>query len=657
MKILATSCLALAIGGLPWIERAASLVRPELRTASQRLAAQAEELRQLPEPAGVRSGNRIGFQSARDALPSDLWVDLEWPTPETVDAVVVVPAVVKGAQGDVPGFGFPVRFTMVAYSATGESRMLLDENQKDFPNPRFYPVSAHFSPFNAKRIRFTATENWHPDGPNVLAFAELLALSGNRDVALNGKINSGSNRDARPTWSRSNLLDLNTPLGLPVSPILGGQSVPSGYLSQTASSPVTIKSFTVALPEASALDEVRLVPVRRREMPSWLAYGFPVSFRIDAANQPDFSDAQVIYDHSTTPLLTPGQNVVAFPAAGIRARYIRLTANRLWERSGDYILAMAEMQIYSGNKNVALGAKVSANDSVESADWGVSALTDGQADGGRLLELPDWFRLLAKRQVLEKEHAALKAHKNAILESTERWMIGGSISAVVGIALFSIGSVWFQKRTRRREREQLRERFARDLHDELGSNLGSIALISSLASQEDVPIDSMRADLVEIERVARESVDSMHDMIRLRSVRQTAGDGDWLVALRDLASRLLRGIDLQCDFPVKVPSPGPDLETRRNVYLFCKEVLHNIAKHSGARSVRFDVRSTASSFDILIQDNGSGFRPTDPKPGFGLGNLRERATAMRGQLEIDSSPGSGTKVLLHLPRTHHWREK
>jgi signal transduction histidine kinase len=206
------------------------------------------------------------------------------------------------------------------------------------------------------------------------------------------------------------------------------------------------------------------------------------------------------------------------------------------------------------------------------------------------------------------------------------------------------GFIWgliHQRRVRRRDAERLRERLARDLHDEIGSNLGSIALISAYASQDDATPESMRADLVEVQTIARESADSMRDMVRLISRRSDRGSEEWSAVVQGLARRLLRGTDLD----IQLNADSPSLETRRELYLFIKEVLHNIAAHSGARHVRLHT----SRMTIEVSDDGIGFDPAAPSTGHGLSNLRERAATLNGELHIQSEPGQGTRITLTLP--------
>ena len=324
-------------------------------------------------------------------------------------------------------------------------------------------------------------------------------------------------------------------------------------------------------------------------------------------------------------------------------RYIRITATRLWERSGDFVFALAEVMAFKDGKNLALNARVIASDTLDDPQFSPQALTDGLAATGPLLDLPTWFTRLERRRVLEHEHSELTTQRTQLIARSQQLLVTGSTSIATALALLSAFALLRQRHICKRDAERLREKLARDLHDEIGSNLGSIALI--FATQDDATPGSMRTDLLEIERVARESADSMRDMVHLISPRRSIDDKDWLTVLRGLAERSLRGITTD----IQLTARAPDLETRRELYLFIKEVLHNIAKHSQATHVTFHITQDATAIVIQITDNGIGFDATAPHLGHGLSNLRERAATMKAKLNIQSTPSQGTAITLTIP--------
>jgi len=137
----------------------------------------------------------------------------------------------------------------------------------------------------------------------------------------------------------------------------------------------------------------------------------------------------------------------------------------------------------------------------------------------------------------------------------------------------------------------------------------------------------------------------MRDMVRLISRRDDRDSEQWSAVVHGLTRRLLRGIEAD----VQLHAETPGLETRRELYLFIKEVLHNIATHSRATHVRLHTHHNRSRMIIEIIDDGIGFDSSAESSGHGLSNLRERAATLRAELNIQSESGKGTRVTLTLP--------
>ncbi len=613
------------------------------------------QIARLPGVAGINSGNRMGYQTAGIPPGGDPSIEIDLPIAKELDWVVLVPVLGKGAGQQVPGFGFPRRFLLEGFTNdSDEPVILLDRTDTAFPNPGCYPVSAPVpSDLALRRIRLTVTEPWLGDGPPVLALSEIMLLKGNRNMTRGVRVNASSSREIPPTWSRYNLVDMVTPLGLPIAP---ADAPVMGWHGEVFQAQERSQHFTVDLGAVHPIEELRLVPAWTSHMPWNPHYGFPARFRIEGSTDGDDGSWFVIYDRNATSLQSPGRNLQVFAEIPRPTRFLRMTAMRLRARTGDYVYALGELQAYLGDRNIALGAAVNAPGSLMDDEWRPEGLTDGLAGGGRLLELPDWIQLLAQRQTLETRREALAAQLSSTLLRAEHNLIAGSVGGAVCIVMIAGVMSWRGHRFRVLERERFRERLARDLHDELGSNLGSIALISSLSGQEHAA--QMRVDLAEIEQVARESADSMRDMICLLGGQPGRLGGDWLEVLRHLSGRVLRGLETDCALPAQPLVWEPNLETRRELYLFCKEALHNAVRHGRPRQVKFELSPTSGGgLRVRIQDDGVGFDPGKTISGHGLTNLRERAATMKAEMRLDSAPGCGTTVNLDIPRGRRWKKR
>ncbi len=154
-----------------------------------------------------------------------------------------------------------------------------------------------------------------------------------------------------------------------------------GYHSAIAPSRDVEKWVQVDLGAQRALEAVVLHPAHEvyggHPGPG---FGFPPRFRVEVAAAPDFTDAAVVADHTTADYPHPGDAAQRFDCGGREARYVRVTATRLFERTDDWIFALGELVAISDGQNAAADAKVTALDSIEAGEaWGRRLLTDGAA--------------------------------------------------------------------------------------------------------------------------------------------------------------------------------------------------------------------------------------------------------------------------------------
>jgi signal transduction histidine kinase len=496
---------------------------------------------------------------------------------------------------------------------------------------------------------------------------EVIVLRGEINLAALRPVTASDSYDNPPTWQSANATDSQSVLGPPIQERERESFPPprdhsdfvisspgNGWHSLIARAPDSLKWVEVDLGAEMPLDDVRIFPARPKDFPARSGFGFPLRFRVEAANDPDFAQPAILLDQTGADFINPAENPVVIPARGIRARHVRVTATRLWERSNDFIFALSELQIYSGGKNVALGAAVSSLDSIERGAWSSRFLVDGFNSQHKLVEPSGWLRDLSRRREASLELAAAETRRQrlaaALARSTLRWLAGGLLLLGAAAAFGAHRA----RRARRREVERLRLRIAGDLHDEIGSNLGSIALLSEMALRQPAGAPS---DLAEINRVARETAASMRDIVWL--IKPGANTPEDLVAkLRETAGVMLAGLDwkLECH---GLESPL-SLDCKRHALLIFKEALHNVRKHAAAQHVAIRLAEHDGLLEIEIADDGSGFDPAaisavadlceagTPSPGHGLQSLRQRAQSMGGDLEIVSSPGKGARTIARM---------
>jgi len=217
--------------------------------------------------------------------------------------------------------------------------------------------------------------------------------------------------------------------------------------------------------------------------------------------------------------------------------------------------------------------------------------------------------------------------------------------ALAGIAM---GLIWLAYHVRLRqlqELNQLRMRIASDLHDEVGSNLGSIALNSEMLQGSPDLSEDDRRELGEIKRVAFQTTQTIREITWLinpgfDTLPEMTG------RMKIVAASMLTGRAYEFIAPEGMAPRKLSLEFRRHVFLIFKEILHNIVKHSGAARVEIRLGENAGRFELFVRDDGRGFDESSIRHGHGLGSLRRRAEALGGVMEVKSQPGHGTTIYL-----------
>jgi len=204
------------------------------------------------------------------------------------------------------------------------------------------------------------------------------------------------------------------------------------------------------------------------------------------------------------------------------------------------------------------------------------------------------------------------------------------------------------------ELEHIRTRIATDLHDDIGSSLSQIAILSEVARRPGDAAGDTDAEALDplgrIARISRELVDSMSDIVWSVNPRR---DNllDLTRRMRQFAGEMLvpSGIDFTFDAHGAEGDIALGVDLRRQVFLIFKECVSNAARHSGARRVKIVFRLSGGHLELTMHDDGCGFDPGDQSAGHGLASMAGRAAALRGTLKIAPAPGGGTTARLDVP--------
>lgn len=189
-----------------------------------------------------------------------------------------------------------------------------------------------------------------------------------------------------------------------------------GYQSWVGKSAGDRKWVAIDLGESQMIDAVQLFPVtpysgqgKPYGMTGWnpqkAGFLFSVRFRIEIAQNADFSDARTIVDKTNADVPNPGEKVQIYRFKPVAARHIRLTTTKLAYRNRElYGFALAEMKVYSGTKNVAESGRVTALDSVFAGGWSNEKLVDGRLVGERgLIDNEERPATMVRKEFVLKE--------------------------------------------------------------------------------------------------------------------------------------------------------------------------------------------------------------------------------------------------------------
>jgi signal transduction histidine kinase/streptogramin lyase len=199
--------------------------------------------------------------------------------------------------------------------------------------------------------------------------------------------------------------------------------------------------------------------------------------------------------------------------------------------------------------------------------------------------------------------------------------------------------------------EQERRRIARDLHDELGARLTSIALQGELAMRGEKIPAAAKAEIGSLAVRVRQLINATDEVI------WTTDPGNdslpnLIEFLCDYIERFLTpaGIRYRLDVPAELPPVPIQSQARHHFLLAFKETLNNTVRHSKAEMLTVKLRVEGHAVSLAISDNGVGFDVQHSRPGGnGLANIQNRMASVGGGAQIVSTPGKGTTTTLTMP--------
>ena len=250
--------------------------------------------------------------------------------------------------------------------------------------------------------------------------------------------------------------------------------------------------------------------------------------------------------------------------------------------------------------------------------------------------------------LLQQKNAKALSQENNKNRTAKYFFLGFSIL----ILIIAIALIKNAKLKRKIAIEKMRLRISRDLHDDIGSTLSSINIISNLAQKPNHQINDNKAQdaLKKINERSQRLLDNMSDIVW--SVKPENDTIEEILSRMRLYSTTVleaKGINYLIDFPVDKINIKVSLEIKNSLYLIFKEAVNNLVKYSQCQNALLSLNIVDENICLKIQDDGLGFDQSELKHLGGLINMQNRADEIKAQFSIVSEIGKGTLILLIVP--------
>ena len=258
----------------------------------------------------------------------------------------------------------------------------------------------------------------------------------------------------------------------------------------------------------------------------------------------------------------------------------------------------------------------------------------------------------------KKEAIASAAQRQKVLleeAKTQKFRII-ALALIVSFALLLLLIFYIVRQSKLRRRldaEQMRNRLSRDLHDDIGSTLSSINMLSRTAQRNlaESGDEKAKASLEKMSERSQRLLDNMSDIIwNIHPGNDTIEE--LMSRMREYASTILEAkeIPYKFDFPEGRNEMKLSMDLKNNLFLIFKEAVNNIAKYSACKQATLSLRTEDKMIHLRIADDGVGFDIAALDHIGGLRNMKQRAEEMKGVLTIISRRAEGTMITLIVPR-------
>ena len=654
------SCLALLALGIFIGDLSASGVEhfdkpPSIKDLEQRLNdidAELETLAGYSLRGGVGS---VGYRSqAHEDYKAKEWIQIDLGVEEVIDEIVLVPTIWRDTKTGFRADGFPEEFKIIVGSkGAEEGQVIATYGPQDKLLPRIAPLVIPCDGVAGSWVRVETTKlsrrAW--DKKYILQLFEILVFSGEDNIALQKPVevsspyfDDGGNRD------KNHLVDGFGPYLMDASQ---GEQSPAFFIQL----PVEAKpTFTVDLGVRQTLNRIHIHALDLSDtVPQSFnnGFGMPRRLLVEGSDHADFSKFERLVEYQIESVYDAGP-ILTLGFAPVTCRYVRIAALEPFQRISRGRLTteigFAEIELFSNGQNVALEKTFESNFLVNHLQnrRTLRSLTDGRNLYGEILPTRAWMGELARRHVLEEARPRLVAELELryARQTTNLNRLGWlAVLLAAGIVV----TILVERLIRMRHVAKVRLRLAADLHDELGANLHTIGLLSDMATET---IDDPE-ELSTLHRRIRSETE--RSGIAVRHCTDMLEPDELYTDMKEDMERAGRRIMAKLEHSITVTGEEYLSElkprTRIDLFLFFKESLVNISRHSGATKFQSHLIADKKRVQLTISDNGKGLEAAN---GMLPKSLKRRAKLLHAKVQVETPESGGTRIKLVLS-TRRWK--
>lgn len=257
------------------------------------------------------------------------------------------------------------------------------------------------------------------------------------------------------------------------------------------------------------------------------------------------------------------------------------------------------------------------------------------------------FRIKAARDYEMKD---LPITSLAIVIQPPYWQKAWFILLCIAIVLGILYAIYRYRISQLIRLQKVRNSIASDLHDEIGSSLTNINILTELSRQNLEKKAEAAMFLGRISEEVNSSGQALDDIVW--SINANNDSLDQMVArMRRYVSEMLDSKleSYTIHFDEKFAHRKLSMEQRRDFFLLFKEIINNIHKHSGAKRVEISISVNNNRLQMDVKDDGVGFDPTAQTSRNGIRIMHARADKWKGEIRLNSVKGEGTSIHVSLP--------